>query len=122
LQYFRGLNISTGIISVDRTPEPYTEVKFAIKEERVYIARHKVLLEEMPLLDQDNTTGKIDHPEDGSKDLSDSLAGVVYSLSQKKASYRLKHRPRVLPLSVPIPKGRKTVSRRPTSGRLPLYG
>lgn len=122
LQYFRSRNISTGIISVDRTPEPYTETKFAIKEERVYIARHEVLAEEMPLLDQDNTTGKIDHPEDGSKDLSDSLAGVVFSLSQKKASYRLQHRPKVLPLNVPIPKKRKMKTRRPSSGRPPIYG
>lgn len=122
LQYFRSRNISTGIVSVDRTPEPYTETKFAIKEERVYAARHEILLEEMPLLDQDNTTGKIDHPEDGSKDLSDSLAGCVYSLSQKKASYRLKHGPRVLPINVAIPKRRKEVTRRPSSGRAPIYG
>jgi hypothetical protein len=122
LQFFRSKNISTGIVSMDRTPEPYTEVKFAIKEERVYMARHEVLMEEMPLLDQDNTTGKVDHPDEGSKDLSDSLAGVVYSLSQKKASYRVNHRPKVLPLNVPIPKRRKVVSRRPSSGRAPLYG
>jgi hypothetical protein len=122
LQFFRSRNISTGIVSVDRTPEPYTEAKFAIKEERVYMARHEVLLEEMPLLDQDNTTGKVDHPEDGSKDLSDSLAGVVYSLSQKKASYRIKHKPKVLPINVPIPKRRQNLSRRPSSGRPPIYG
>jgi hypothetical protein len=123
LQYFRSRHISTGIVSVDRTPEPYSEVKFAIKEGRVYIARHEVLLEEMPLLDQDNTTGKVDHPEDGSKDLSDSLAGAVYSLTQKKASYRIRHNPRVLPLNVPIPKKSKTAtSNRPSSGREPIYG
>ena len=122
LQFFRSRNISTGIVSVDRTPEPYSEVKFAIKEGRVYMARHEVLLEEMPLLDQDNTTGKVDHPEDGSKDLSDSLAGVVYSLSQKKASYRISHRPKVLPINVPIPRKRSVVTRRPSSGREPLYG
>ena len=122
LQFFRSRNISTGIISMDRTPEPYTEVKFAIKEGRVYMARHEVLLEEMPLLDQDNTTGKVDHPEDGSKDLSDSLAGVVYSLSQKKASYRITHRPKVLPMNVSIPRKKVAITRRPSSGREPLYG
>lgn len=122
LQFFRSRNISTGIISTDRTPEPYTEVKFAIKEGRVYIARHEVLLEEMPLLDQDNTTGKVDHPEDGSKDLSDSLAGVTFSLSQKKASYRITHMPKVLPLNVAIPRKKAVVTRRPSSGREPLYG
>jgi hypothetical protein len=122
LQFFRSRHISTGIVSVDRTPEPYTEVKFGIKEGRVYMARHGVLLKEMPLLDQDNTTGKVDHPEDGSKDLSDSLAGVVYSLSQKKASYRIKTRPKILPLNVPIPRRREKRSNRPSSGRAPIYG
>lgn len=122
LQYFRSRNVSTGILSVDRNPDPYIETKFAIKEERVYIARHDVLLTEMPHLDQDNTTGKIDHPEGGSKDLSDSVAGVVYSLSTKKASYRQQGLPKVLPLSVPLPKRREQRdSRRPSSGRPPLY-
>jgi len=122
LQYFRSRNVSTGIISVDRSPEAYIETKFAIKEERVYLARHDVLLEEMPSLDQDNTTGKIDHPEGGSKDLSDSVAGVVFSLSNKKASYRIIGPPKVLPINVPIPKtSKREDSRRPSSGRRPLY-
>ena len=122
LQYFRSRNVSTGILSVDRSPDPYIETKFAIKEERVYMARHDVLLEEMPNLDQDNTTGKIDHPEDGSKDLSDALAGVVYGMSKKKSSYRLNHRPKILPVNVPIPKKVVKQSNRPSSGRAPLYG
>lgn len=122
LQYFRSRNVSTGILSVDRNPDPYIETKFAIKEGRVYLAKHEVLLEEMPHLDQDNTTGKIDHPEGGSKDLSDSVAGVVYSLSNKKASYRIKGIPKVLPLNVPIPKKREVKdTRRPSSGRPPIY-
>ena len=122
LQYFRSRNVSTGILSVDRSPDAYIETKFAIKEERVYLARHNVLLDEMPSLDQDNTTGKIDHPEGGSKDLSDSVAGVVFSLSSKKASYRKQGIPRVLPLNVAIPSGREQRGgRRPSSGRPPLY-
>ena len=122
LQYFRSRNVATGILSVDRSPEAYIETKFAIKEQRVYMARHNVILEEMPLLDQDNTTGKIDHPEGGSKDLSDSLAGAVFSLSNKKASYRLQGLPKVLPLNVPIPNKReRKESQRPSSGRPPLY-
>jgi hypothetical protein len=122
LQYFRSRNVSTGIVSVDRSPEAYIETKFAIKEGRVLLARHEVLLEEMPSLDQDNTTGKIDHPEGGSKDLSDSVAGVVFSLSNKKASYRIVGPPKVLPINVPIPKkAKREDSRRPSSGRRPFY-
>jgi len=123
LQYFRSRNVNTSILSVDAKPDAYIETKFGIKEERVYIARHQVVLDEMPILDQDNTTGKIDHPEGESKDLSDCVAGVVFTLSNKRSSYRLKGPPKVLPLNVPIPRkgDRGSTTRRPTSGRAPLY-
>ena len=103
LQYFRSRSVNSSILSLDRSPDPYIETKFAIKEERVYIAANDVLLEEFPNLDQDNITGKIDHPEGGSKDLADSVAGVVYTLSNKKSSYRLKYAPKILPKAIPIP-------------------
>ncbi len=122
LQYFRSRNVNSSILSVDQNPEAYIETKFAIKEERVYIARHEVVLEEMPILDQDNTTGKIDHPEGESKDVSDAVAGVVYTLSNKRTSYRMSGPPKVLPMNVPIPKkGDRGDSRRPSSGRAALY-
>jgi hypothetical protein len=121
LQYFRSRQVNSSILSLDRSPDPYIETKFAIKEERVYIAVNNVLLEEFPNLDQDNITGKIDHPEGGSKDLADSVAGVVYTLSNKKSSYRLKYAPKILPKAIPIRKGGRATTRRPSSGRSPLY-
>jgi len=121
LQYFRSKSVNSSILSLDRKPDPYIETKFAIKEERVYIAENRVLLEEFPNLDQDNTTGKIDHPESGSKDLADSVAGVVYTLSNKRTSYRMKHAPKILPKALPIKQYSRLKDRRPSSGRAPLY-
>lgn len=121
LQYFRSRSVNSSILSLDRSPDPYIETKFAIKEERVYIAANDVLLEEFPNLDQDNITGKIDHPEGGSKDLADSVAGVVYTLSNKKSSYRLKYAPKILPKAIPIRRKDRGSVRRPSSGRSPLY-
>ena len=119
LQYFRSKGVGTSIISVDRSPEPYIETKFAVKESRVLMARHLVIEEEMPLLDQDNITGRVDHPETGSKDVSDALAGALFNLSTKRSSHRKKGEPKVLPLSIPIVN--KAKSTRPTSGRPSLY-
>jgi hypothetical protein len=122
LQYFRGRNVASSILSLDRTPDPHVETKFAIKEGRVFLTRSKVLLEEMPNLDQDLVTGKIDHPEGGSKDLSDAAAGVVFTLSNKKSSYRKLAAPKVIPIHVINPEKHVRSSRsRPSSGRDPLY-
>lgn len=123
LQYFRNRGVTSSILSLDRSPDPYMETKFSIKEQRVFIANNPVVREEMPHLDQDSLTGKIDHPEGGSKDVSDSVAGVVYTLSNKRSSYRHKYAPKILPASAPIPKRLKEIGiRRPSSGRRSIYG
>jgi len=122
LQYFRAKGVNSSILSMDRSPDPHVETKFAIKEGRVFITHSKVLLEEMPQLDQDLSTGKIDHPEGGTKDVSDATSGVVYTLSNKRSSYRKLKSPKVIPVNVVNPDkyvGRK--SSRPSSGRDVLY-
>ncbi len=48
---------------------------------------HTVLWKELRKLERDPQKGKIDHPEEGSKDCADAVAGVVYVLSQKEASF-----------------------------------
>jgi hypothetical protein len=122
LQFFRGRGITSSIISVDRSPDPYIETKFAIKEGRVYIAPNPVVIDEMPHLDQDITTGKIDHPEGKSKDLSDAIASVVYNLSDKKTSYRNMSSPVMIPVSVVKPeKYLRSRGSRPSSGRKSIY-
>ena len=123
LQYFRGRQVASSILSMDRSPEPYMETKFAIKEQRVFLANNPVVADEMPNLDQDTVTGKIDHPEGETKDVSDAIAGVVYTLSNKRSSYRMKYAPKILPAAAPIPKKlSRRESRRPSSGREPMYG
>ena len=39
---------------------------------------------ELVSLERDAKTGKIDHPATGSKDIADSLAGVVYGLTMRR--------------------------------------
>ena len=122
LQFFRSRGVKTFIISTDRSPDPYIETKHALKEERLYATSHIVFLEEMPVLDQDISTGKIDHPEGGSKDVSDAIASVVFNLMNQKISYRHQAAPKKLGTSI---KGFEKRSRvrliRPDSGRKPIY-
>jgi len=48
----------------------------------------------MTRLEQNERTGKIDHPPAGSKDLTDSMAGVVYGLTTRReiwAAHKVMH-------------------------------
>jgi len=80
----RGINAE--MISVDTSPEPYDTLKTALYENRVRLYHDEHLFKELVALEE-HTKGvnrKIDHPKKGSKDQSDSLAGVVFTLSQQR--------------------------------------
>jgi len=82
LQQLKKKGYKTEIRSLDRKPDGYLCLKDALREERVRSYEHDVLRHELERLKRDNATGKVDHPKKGSKDLSDSLAGVVWSLTE----------------------------------------
>jgi hypothetical protein len=84
IQIMRQKGFSSGTCSMDKTPVPYEFTKAAIYDGRVRIPEHGKLFEELKGLERDATTGKIDHPSKGSKDISDSLAGVVYGITKQR--------------------------------------
>jgi hypothetical protein len=67
--------------STDKTPAPYEVLKTALYDGRVIAPEHLKAQTELTRLERDPVTGKIDHPPDGSKDVADSLACVVFGLS-----------------------------------------
>jgi hypothetical protein len=77
----------TGMQSMDTTPVPYLITKGALYDGRVSMPRHAKLLVEVASLERDPATGKIDHPANSSKDVSDALAGVIYGLSMRREIY-----------------------------------
>ena len=83
IQSFRRSKIKSGVLSVDKSMDPYMEVKQAIKDERLLIPHHEVLLRELRELERKDT--KINHVPHGSKDCSDAVAGVVHILRRKEA-------------------------------------
>ena len=68
-------------LSLDRTPDGYIAFSSVLLEERIDMLNHTLLQDELVHLQRDATTGKCDHPVGGSKDVSDSMAGWVWSAS-----------------------------------------
>lgn len=80
-QILKDKGFTTAIRSLDRTPEGYQILRDAMLEERINLLHHSRLENELIHLQRDTTTGRLDHPPDGSKDISDSLAGAIWDLS-----------------------------------------
>ena len=85
LQALRKARIKSGVLSVDASPAPYTELKLAIKDSRFLMQPHDVAGRELRELELEGE--KIDHPPGGSKDCSDAIAGVVHILQRKEAKF-----------------------------------
>lgn len=81
IQILRSQGFHASLASVDKTPLPYDVTKSALYENRVLIPTDDGLLNELLALEFDVQKGRVDHPPKGSKDVADSLAGVVYGLT-----------------------------------------
>lgn len=91
IQQFQKRKIMSEYLSVDKDILPYHDLREAIYEERVEFPKFMTYMkhgdvetveiaphELFRLIEKEN--GKIDHPEGGSKDVSDAMAGVVTTL------------------------------------------
>lgn len=74
----------TDIISLDRSPDGYLALRSAMNDGRIGLIQIDELEVELVQLQRDVRTGKLDHPPEGSKDLSDSLAGALFNASINK--------------------------------------
>ena len=81
IQILQQNRFSSGQRSMDRTPLPYELLKQTLYDGRVKIPTHNKLQKELVELEFNAKRGKVDHPvPNGSKDVADCLAGVVYGL------------------------------------------
>lgn len=87
-QILRHKGFRTGYVSMDKTIVPYDTTKLAIAEHRLVAPEHPKCVKEFRSLELDvkanNNKGKIDHPPNGSKDISDAVAGVTHGLTTRK--------------------------------------
>ena len=87
-QSFRKARIRSGVLSVDTSIAPYTEVKLAVKDERILMPSQETLAKELREIERDKKKNKIDHPPAGSKDVADAIAGLVFILYSKVARFK----------------------------------
>lgn len=78
LQQMRLKGFLAETLSVDRSIDPYMYMKNAINEGRLLTPKVEHLETEILGLEYDSTRNKVDHPSTGSKDMSDSVCGVIY--------------------------------------------
>jgi hypothetical protein len=87
--------ITTEIISVDRTSEPYFQFRNSVNEKRSILPANKVLMQELEHLEVSADGKKVDHPKDftdgtkGSKDIADACCGSIMSAMQNSSQYRI---------------------------------
>lgn len=72
------------IVSLDKSPQGYLTLRSAMNDGRIGLIQIELLETELVQLQRDISTGKIDHPKDGSKDLSDSVAGALWNATLHK--------------------------------------
>ena len=84
IQILRNAGFSTGKQSMDVGPWPYSITKTAMYSGRIKAPKHTWAQHEFISLEKDAKTGKVDHPPNGSKDVSDGMAGVCFGLTLRR--------------------------------------
>ena len=91
IQQLKRKGIASGIFSVDKDPKAYLLLKETLSDRRIIVPSHERLIDELRSLEWDELKGKVDHPPIKSKDLSDSLAAVVFNLSMRGEVWYREH-------------------------------
>lgn len=87
-EHFDTQTISVDRVNVEKICVPYQNLKNVLYEQRIKLyAKCDLLTEELTALERNNNTGKVDHPESGSKDQADALCGALYNASQNAEQF-----------------------------------
>ena len=78
IQALKVFGLDAGVRSVDMTVIPYKVLKRQMGDRKMASPSHAVLQLELGELLYDTQRDKVDHPESGSKDVADALAGATY--------------------------------------------
>jgi hypothetical protein len=89
MQILRQRGFIVGYQSLDTTLVPYTFLKRAIYDGRLVADEHPRLQRELVSLEYLAKKDKVDHPKNGSKDVADAVAGVVYGLTMRREVWSL---------------------------------
>jgi hypothetical protein len=84
IQRLKAKGFISGVLSMDKTITPYIFCKNALLDRRVAMPEHEKLQKELRELELNEEKAKVDHPPQGSSDVSDALAGVIYGLTIRR--------------------------------------
>jgi hypothetical protein len=84
IQRLKQKGFISGTLSIDKEITQYVFCKNALLDRRVAMPEHEKLEKELRELELNEEKGKVDHNPQGSKDISDALAGVIYGLTIKR--------------------------------------
>lgn len=87
IQAFRRVKMRSGVLSVDTSIAPYTELKLSIKDNRILLPYSEILHKEIREVEKIQGKDRVDHPLAGTKDVADGVAGSIYILQLKEARY-----------------------------------
>ena len=79
--------LSVDRVDTDRVCKPYQYLKSTIYEKRIEMFQCDLLRNELTDLERNINTGKVDHPDAGSKDLADAVCGALYNASKNAEEY-----------------------------------
>lgn len=85
-QPLRARGMMTKLLSVDRDDKAYQLLRELIYKGGLVLYEYKPLLDELCDLNHFPAQHRVNHPDGGSKDVSDALAGALFNLSQKVAN------------------------------------
>jgi hypothetical protein len=102
IQQLRKKRFEADKVSVDKSTMPYEDLREAIYERRIEFPRYMthvtvgdsnvINIAYKELTELSIIKGKVDHPPNGSKDVADAMAGVVYTLMGDRQYRRGMHR------------------------------
>lgn len=81
LQSLSSQGYQTKVVSVEPAGGPYEQLKLALYENRLKFYNYPPLIKELRELQKNWKTGKVDHPDTGSKDIADTIAANINTLS-----------------------------------------
>lgn len=90
LQLLKIAGIDTKLVSVDRTVDPYMNLKACILENRLELYNYPLLTRELYDIEYDPRLNKVDHTLTGSKDIADSLCAALWDAQEYYTSQATK--------------------------------
>ena len=87
IQAWRKDGMRASMVSVDRSSTPYKQLRDAMYDLRILLLEDQIVLDEFLDLEYDEDKDKVDHPVNGSKDVTDSICGAYSNMLERRSTW-----------------------------------